>query len=121
VGKIWEKNMSPVQQQIQNLITQNKVVLFMKGTQDAPQCGFSAQTVKCLKEVGAPIKDINVLADPAIRHGIKDFTKWPTIPQLFIKGEFIGGCDIITEMFERGELKEVVQEAIKHSAASSRV
>lgn len=105
--------MSDIQKQIQDLITQNKVVLFMKGTVDAPQCGFSAQTVQCLKDVGAPIKGVNVLADPAIRQGVKDFTQWPTIPQVFIKGEFIGGCDIVVEMFERGELKEIVADALK--------
>jgi len=101
--------MSDTQSQIQDLITKNKVVLFMKGSPDFPQCGFSAKTVQCLKAVGAEIVAVDVLSDPAIRQGIKDFTNWPTIPQVFIKGEFIGGCDIVSEMFESGELKTAIE------------
>ncbi len=85
----------------------------MKGTPDAPMCGFSAQTVSVLKQLGAPVVGVNVMEDPAIRQGIKDFTNWPTIPQVFIKGEFVGGCDIVTEMFERGELKPLIDQALK--------
>ncbi len=98
-----------VQQKIKDLIEKNKVVIFMKGTPDFPQCGFSAKSVQCLKAVGAPITSVDVLTDPDIRQGIKDFTNWPTIPQIFINGEFIGGCDIVTEMYERGELAEALK------------
>ncbi|OGQ06636.1 MAG: monothiol glutaredoxin, Grx4 family [Deltaproteobacteria bacterium RIFCSPLOWO2_12_FULL_40_28] len=104
--------MSDVQSTIQKIIKENPVVVFMKGTPESPQCGFSAQTIHCFQAVGAPVKGVNVLADPAIRQGIKDLTQWPTIPQIFIKGEFIGGCDIVTEMYERGELKTKVGEAL---------
>ncbi|MBX7149349.1 Grx4 family monothiol glutaredoxin [bacterium] len=100
-----------VQEQIKNLIDTNKVIVFMKGTPEAPQCGFSAQTIKALQMAGATPVGVNVLADPAIRQGIKDFTNWPTIPQVFIKGQFIGGCDIVTEMYQRGELKKAIDEA----------
>lgn len=105
--------MTDVQSDIQKIIKENPVVVFMKGTPEAPQCGFSAQTIQCLQAVGAPVTGINVLANPAIRQGIKDLTQWPTIPQIFIKGEFIGGCDIVTEMYERGELKTKVGEALQ--------
>lgn len=105
--------MSDIQQQIKQIIESNPVVIFMKGTPEAPQCGFSAQSVKCLKASGVQnIKSVDVLSDPQIRHGIKEFTEWPTIPQVFIKGKFIGGCDIVSEMFENGELQTVVKEAL---------
>lgn len=97
-------------QLIQNEIDTNPVVLFMKGDADFPQCGFSARVVQILSHVGAPFKAINVLADPAIRQGIKDFSNWPTIPQLYIKGEFVGGCDIVMEMFQSGELQTLLKE-----------
>ncbi|BBC78631.1 glutaredoxin [Acetobacter orientalis] len=97
-------------QLIQNEIDTNPVVLFMKGDADFPQCGFSARVVQILSHVGVPFKAINVLADPAIRQGIKDFSNWPTIPQLYIKGEFIGGCDIVMEMFQSGELQTLLKE-----------
>jgi len=96
-----------MQQQIKDTVSKNKVVIFMKGTPEAPQCGFSAQAINMLKEAGAKsVVGVDVLADPSIRQGVKDFTQWPTLPQIFINGEFIGGCDIVTEMFERGELQE---------------
>ncbi|MBF0492297.1 MAG: Grx4 family monothiol glutaredoxin [Deltaproteobacteria bacterium] len=99
--------MSDIQTQIQNVIQNNKVVVFMKGTPESPMCGFSAQSIRALREAGAQkIEGINVMADPNIRQGIKEFTNWPTLPQVFINGEFIGGCDIVTEMLERGELKK---------------
>ncbi len=99
--------MSDIKDQIQNIVTNNKVVIFMKGTPDAPMCGFSAQSIQALRSAGAQnIQGINVMADPNIRQGIKEFTNWPTIPQIFINGEFIGGCDIVNEMLDRGELKE---------------
>lgn len=94
-------------------VANNKVVLYMKGTPDFPQCGFSASTVEMLNEIGVPYEARNVLADPALRQGIKEFSNWPTIPQLYVGGKFIGGCDIVTEMHQRGELAPLVQEASK--------
>ncbi|HEY0526462.1 MAG TPA: Grx4 family monothiol glutaredoxin [Stellaceae bacterium] len=89
-------------------ITDNQVVLFMKGTPVFPQCGFSARVVQILTHLGVRFKGVDVLADPSIRQGVKDFSSWPTIPQLYVKGEFVGGCDIISEMFETGELQELL-------------
>ena len=91
-------------------IADNPVVLFMKGTPVFPQCGFSAAVVQILTHMGVKFKGIDVLADPEIRQGIKEFSSWPTIPQLYVKGEFVGGCDIVREMFESGELGEVLKE-----------
>ena len=90
--------------QINETVTSNDVVLFMKGTKEMPQCGFSSRVAGVLNFMGVEYQDVNVLADDAIRQGIKDFSDWPTIPQLYVKGEFIGGCDIITEMTLSGEL-----------------
>jgi len=90
-------------------VTSNPVVLYMKGTPVFPQCGFSAAVVQILTHLGVKFKGIDVLADPALRQGVKDFSSWPTIPQLYVKGEFIGGCDIVREMFESGELKDLLQ------------
>ena len=101
---------NPVFERIQATIDANDVVVFMKGTQSFPQCGFSATVAKILDHVGVDFHDVNVLADPEIRNGIKDFTNWPTIPQLYVKGEFVGGCDIVREMFETGELKAFLDE-----------
>lgn len=95
---------------IRNTINAHNVVLFMKGTHDHPQCGFSNQVVRILDHLGVEYLDINVLADDGIRQGIKEFANWPTIPQLYIKGEFIGGCDIVREMFQTGELKSLLDE-----------
>ena len=95
-----------VQENIKETIENNDVVLYMKGTPDFPQCGFSAKVVHMLRDCGADFSGINVLEDPDIRQGIKDFSRWPTVPQLYIKGKFIGGCDIVTELFEKGELKQ---------------
>lgn len=96
---------------IENTIKSNDVVLYMKGNKKIPQCGFSATVVQILERCGVEnFKDINVLADPAIREGIKQFSNWPTIPQLYIKGEFIGGCDIAREMYQSGELQALLQE-----------
>ncbi len=95
---------------IENLITENEVCLFMKGTPDAPQCGFSMTVSNILKHLNVNFKGINVLEDENLRQGIKTFSDWPTIPQLYIKGEFIGGCDIIKEMFDQGELKKLLIE-----------
>jgi monothiol glutaredoxin len=89
---------------IQGIIDSNEVVLFMKGTKHFPQCGFSATVVEVLRRSGSEFQDVNVLEDPAIREGIKEFANWPTIPQLYVRGQFIGGCDIVREMYENGEL-----------------
>src|SRR3974390_1732108 len=95
---------SPVHERIAADIASNDVVLFMKGTPVFPQCGFSAAVVEILSDLGVKFKGVNVLADSEIRQGIKEFSNWPTIPQLYVKGEFVGGCDIIREMFEANEL-----------------
>jgi monothiol glutaredoxin len=103
--------MANVQERIQKLISENPVVLFMKGTPEFPQCGFSGQVVQILDYLGAPVVGVNVLEDAEIRQGIKDFANWPTIPQLYVKGEFVGGCDIAREMFQSGELQAMLIEA----------
>lgn len=95
---------------IKQEVNDHEVVLFMKGTADFPNCGFSAMVVSILQSLGVRFKDHNVLADPELRQGIKDFSDWPTIPQLYIKGEFIGGCDIIKEIYENGSLIELVRD-----------
>jgi monothiol glutaredoxin len=89
-------------------VTANPVVLFMKGSPVFPQCGFSAAVVQILTHLGVKFKGVDVLQDPAIRQGIKDYSSWPTVPQLYVKGEFVGGCDIIREMFESGELQDLL-------------
>ena len=95
---------------IQNIIDENDVLLFMKGTPVMPQCGFSAAVVGVLSHMGIKYNSVNVLEDPEIREGIKEFSDWPTIPQLYVKKEFVGGCDIIKEMYENGELKKVLDD-----------
>ena len=100
-----------VRERIQGIIDGNDVVLFMKGTKHFPQCGFSATVVEVLRRSGSEFQDINVLEDPAIRQGIKEFTNWPTIPQLYVRGKFVGGCDIVREMFQKGELETVLVPA----------
>jgi monothiol glutaredoxin len=102
--------MQDINERIQNNINDNAVILFMKGTAAMPQCGFSAVVVQILQSLSVPFKDVNVLADADIRQGIKDFSNWPTIPQLYIKGEFIGGCDIVREMHQAGELQAMLKE-----------
>lgn len=97
-----------IQEQIQLDIDTHKVVLYMKGDKSAPQCGFSGQVVQILNAVGTPYETRNVLADPILREGIKEFSDWPTIPQLYISGEFIGGCDIVTELYRNGELQKLI-------------
>ena len=99
-----------IKEKIENLINKNDVCLFMKGTSDAPQCGFSMAVTNVLKHLKVNFKGINVLEDEDLRQGIKDFSDWPTIPQLYIKKEFIGGCDIVKELFENGELKKILTE-----------
>ncbi len=95
---------------IKNLVDQNNVVLFMKGNASMPKCGFSATVCQILNILEVSYKDVDVLESPELRQGIKDYTDWPTIPQLYIKGEFVGGCDIVKEMYQSGELLNIVQE-----------
>lgn len=102
--------MTNVQDAIRETIAGDDVVLFMKGTAEQPMCGFSNQVVRILDHMGVAFRDVNVLADEAIRQGIKEFSDWPTIPQLYVKGEFVGGCDIVREMFQTGELKALLAE-----------
>ena len=97
-----------VKERIEKVIKNNHICLFMKGTPDVPQCGFSLAVANVLKHLNVQYKSINVLEDMEIREGIKDYSDWPTIPQLYIGGKFIGGCDIVKEMFEKGELKEIL-------------
>ena len=97
---------NPTFDRIKQDLDSNDVVLFMKGTPVFPQCGFSAAVVQVLSHIGVPFKGIDILADPELREGIKVYSNWPTIPQLYVKGEFVGGCDIVREMFETGELLE---------------
>lgn len=101
---------NPVFDRIQSEVDDNEVVLFMKGTPMFPQCGFSAAVVQALSTSGIKFKGVNVLEDMEVREGIKQFTNWPTIPQLYVKGEFVGGCDIIREMYESGEFKTLLEE-----------
>ena len=96
--------------EIKKTVEENKVVLYMKGTKDFPQCGFSATVVQILKNLNVNFIDINVLTNPEIREGIKEFSDWPTIPQLYVDGEFIGGCDIVKEMFQAQELQELLKD-----------
>jgi monothiol glutaredoxin len=102
--------MTDTHTQIDNEVKSNDVVLFMKGTADMPMCGFSGRSVQILQHLGIPFKDVNVLADEALRNGIKEYTNWPTIPQLYVKGEFVGGADIMMEMFQSGELKQLAAD-----------
>ena len=101
---------TPVQERIANDVAENDVLLYMKGTPVFPQCGFSALVVQVLSNVGVKFKAVDVLKDAEIRDGIKKFSDWPTIPQLYVKGEFVGGCDIIKEMYESGELESYLAE-----------
>jgi monothiol glutaredoxin len=106
-----------VQDWIGKQIAGNEIVLFMKGTKAMPQCGFSMQVAQILNNLGVAFKDINVLEDIGVRDGIKAYSNWPTIPQLYVKGEFVGGCDIVREMFQAGELQELLtQKGIAHNA-----
>lgn len=97
-----------VQERIRQQVTSDKVVLYMKGTPGAPQCGFSARSSQLLDACGAEFTAVDVLADPEIREGIKRYSNWPTIPQLYVNGEFVGGCDIMIELYQRGELQKLV-------------
>ena len=112
--------MTDAQTQIDETVKANDVVLFMKGTKEMPQCGFSSRVAGVLNYMGVDFSDVNVLADEAIRQGIKEYSDWPTIPQLYIKGEFVGGCDIITEMVLSGELDgEFKDKGVAYSAEAA--
>src|SRR5580692_13071074 len=111
---------NPITERIQGDVTENPVMLYMKGTAMFPQCGFSARVVQILTHLGVPFQTANVLEDMELRETIKHFSNWPTVPQLYVSGEFVGGCDIITEMFQSGELEALLTEkALPHEAASS--
>jgi len=110
---------NPVFVRIQSEITENPVMLYMKGTALFPQCGFSARVVQILSHLNVPFRTANVLEEPELRDGIKQFSNWPTIPQLYVKGELVGGCDIITEMFQSGELESLLEEkGVPHQTAA---
>jgi monothiol glutaredoxin len=110
---------NPIFERIQGDITGNPVMLYMKGTAMFPQCGFSARVVQILTHLGVPFRTANVLEDMELREGVKHFSSWPTIPQLYVKGEFVGGCDIITEMFQSGELETLLTEkGVPHKAVA---
>ena len=102
--------MTDIATQIDNDVKTNDVVLFMKGTPDVPMCGFSGRSVQILQNLGVPFKGVNVLESAELRQGIKDYTNWPTVPQLYVKGEFVGGSDIMMEMFQSGELKQLMTD-----------
>lgn len=111
---------SPIEERIKSEITENPVMLYMKGTAMFPQCGFSARVVQILGHLKVPFKTANVLEDAELRDGIKQFSSWPTIPQLYVKGEFIGGSDIVSEMFQSGELETLLKENdIPHQSAAA--
>jgi len=110
---------SPIAERIQGDVTENPVMLYMKGTAMFPQCGFSARVVQILTHLGVPFRTANVLEDPELREGVKHYSNWPTVPQLYVNGEFVGGCDIVTEMFQSGELEMLLTEkGIPHTAAA---
>ncbi len=110
--------MSDAVERIESAIKNNKIMVFMKGTPSFPQCGFSAATVQILEELGVPFGSVDVLADPELRDEIKRYSNWPTIPQVYIDGKFIGGCDIVRELYESGELQSMVKAALGESAHS---
>lgn len=99
-----------INERIEEQLESNPVVLYMKGSPDFPQCGFSGQTVAALKAIGKPFAYVNIFEDPEIREGLKQYSNWPTFPQLYVKGELIGGCDIVIEMFESGELQNLLSD-----------
>ncbi len=111
---------NPVHDWIDSVVKNNDVVLFMKGTKEQPMCGFSGRVAQILQYLDVPFTDVNVLASDELRQGIKEYTNWPTIPQLYVKGEFIGGCDIVTEMFQNGELVKLLSDkGIPHRAPTA--
>jgi len=112
VNYLEESMTRDIQKEITDEINANPIIVYMKGTQLMPQCGFSAQVVQILHALEVPFKDINILADPEKRQGIKDFSEWPTLPQLYVAGEFIGGSDIVRDLYEKGELEAIVKKAL---------
>jgi monothiol glutaredoxin len=104
------ENMDELKKKIENQVKTNKVVIYMKGTQDFPQCGFSAKAVQVLRTLDLPIYSVDVLSDDPLWTALEEYTQWPTVPQIFLNGEFIGGCDIVSELYERGELEKVAQK-----------
>ncbi len=98
-----------IQEHLKKVVESNEVVLFMKGTPDFPQCGFSGRTAQILKACETPFASVDVLADDMVRQGIKEFSNWPTVPQLYVRGEFVGGCDIMTQLYENGELQKILK------------
>ena len=108
-----------LRQRLQGLVEGHKIVLFMKGTKSFPQCGFSATVVEVLKRLDAQFETVNILADADVRQGMKEYSNWPTFPQLYVEGRFVGGCDIVTEMFESGELQPVIDRALGRSGAAA--
>lgn len=108
--------MANVTEQIEAAIRENKVMIFMKGNRSFPQCGFSAATVQIFEELGVPFATADVLADPELRDAIKRYSNWPTIPQVYVDGKFVGGCDIVREMYENGELEPIVKAAVGQAA-----
>ena len=102
-----------IMKKIQSQIDQNKILIYMKGTKTMPQCGFSAATVRLFESYGVPFETVNVLADPQLREAMKRFSDWPTFPQVYINGKFVGGCDICLEMHQSGELEPLIREAVK--------
>src|SRR6185436_20775705 len=111
--------MSDTQQRIKKLVDDNRVLLFMKGTRDYPMCGFSMRAVQVIKALGVPFETVNVLEDNEVREGVKQFSSWPTIPQLYIDGQFVGGSDIVYEMYQSGELQKLVDSIPKQDSAST--
>jgi monothiol glutaredoxin len=109
--------MSNAIERIQSAISNNRICVFMKGTPNFPQCGFSAATIQVLEQLEVPYGTVDVLSDPELRDQIKTYSNWPTIPQVFINGRFIGGCDIIRELHENGELQEIVKQALSESTS----
>jgi monothiol glutaredoxin len=109
---------SPVFSRIREELAAHDVVLYMKGTKKLPQCGFSATVAGVLERLGVEVHDVNILADPDLRQAIKEFSDWPTLPQLYVRGEFVGGCDIVREMYESGELQELLREKGVATAAA---
>jgi monothiol glutaredoxin len=109
--------MSEAIERIQSAIANNKICIFMKGTRNFPQCGFSAATVQVFEQLGEPYGTVDVLSDAEVRDGVKTYSNWPTIPQVYINGKFVGGCDIVRELYESGELQSLVKAAASESAA----
>lgn len=101
---------TPIKERIESEIQAHDVVLYMKGTRKLPQCGFSSMVAGIFEQLGVEIHDVNILSDPELRQGVKDYADWPTIPQLYVKGEFIGGCDIVRDMYETGELQQLLTD-----------